>query len=148
MNIAGLFHRVDEILASARTGILTTTSSGGKPRSRWMTPTLLNGRRNAIFAVTSPNSRKIKDIEQNRNVQWSIQTPHLSEIITLNGQVNIVSSPSFNSEIIESVGNKLTVYWKINPDRTDFVVLETIVESAEYFMPMKEIRERYLVKED
>jgi pyridoxamine 5'-phosphate oxidase len=66
-----------------------------------------------------------------------IQSRSLNQVITLNGKTNILDNPSIKSEILESVGDRLTMFWKLNEDLMEFVVLETVIEEAEYYQPMK-----------
>ena len=45
------------------------------------------------------------------------------------------------AQVMEAIGRKLTVFWKVNKQSTDFVILETIIDEACWFTPMKGERE-------
>ncbi len=137
MNQQELMNKLTVILEDSKAGILSTTDKEGKPHLRWMTPTLMRSRKGVVFSVTSLNSKKVQQISHNPNVSWIIQTRSLDQIITLHGKINILDNPSIKAEVLESVGDKLTMFWKINEDLNDFVVLETVIESAEYYRPME-----------
>ena len=58
------------LIQDAKTAAFATVDSDGQPNMRWMTPTLLDDRPGAIYAVTSPDFRKIKHNQQiNESVQ-------------------------------------------------------------------------------
>jgi general stress protein 26 len=132
-----LMYMVEEILKEANAGILSTIDEKGKARMRWMTPVLLPGRKDAVYSVTAKNSEKVNHITRNPEVEWMIQTRSLDKIITLRGKVSVLEHPSLKNEILEAVGNRLTMFWKINEDLDDFVVLETQIDSGGLFLPMK-----------
>jgi general stress protein 26 len=137
MNQQELMNKLTVILEDSKAGILSTTDNEGKPHLRWMTPTLMRSRKGVIFSVTSLNANKVKQVSHNPNVAWIIQSRSLDQIITLHGKVNVLDNPSIKAEVLESVGDRLTMFWKINEDLNDFVVLETVIESAEYYRPME-----------
>ncbi|MBN2738526.1 MAG: pyridoxamine 5'-phosphate oxidase family protein [Spirochaetales bacterium] len=146
MNKQDVLRKIESILEDAGTGLLAMIDSSGYPRMRWMTPSLLKGNNQALYAVTSPNFQKIKDLEKNPHVEWMLQSPSLSEILTINGRINIIDNPSLKLEILENIGNKLTMFWRVNSKNDSFVVLETVMESAFYFVPMKGIVETFNLK--
>jgi general stress protein 26 len=141
MDQAAIMNTLQRLIDDSKTGVLATTDSSGLPRLRWMTPTILNGRPNALFCVTYPGSHKISDLQEHPQVRWMIQSRALAEIITLKGSVNIVDNPAIKSEVLEALGHRLTVFWNVNIDKTELVVLETIIEEAVYFKPMKSFEE-------
>ncbi|MCP4402905.1 MAG: pyridoxamine 5'-phosphate oxidase family protein, partial [bacterium] len=74
-------------------------------------------------------------------VQWMIQTRALDRVINLKGKINVLENPSIRSEVMEHLGRQLTVFWRVNTEDTNFIVLETIIEEATYFRPMKGLKE-------
>jgi general stress protein 26 len=132
-----LMRKLTEIMDNSHAGILSTTDHNGIPHLRWMTPVLLKGRKGVIYSVTSQHSKKVGQINQNSDVTWMIQSRSLDQIVTLYGKTNILNNPSIKSEVLETVGDKLTMFWSINEDLDEFVVLETVIEKAVYFRPAK-----------
>lgn len=140
MNQPALMYALEQILVDSKTGILATVDSEGKPRLRWMTPVLLKDRAGVIFAVTSPHFLKTAQITEHPDVTWMIQTRSLNRIVTLQGKINVLDNPSIKAEIIEAVGQRLSMFWKLNSEDMEFVVLETVLETAEYFEPLQGVK--------
>jgi pyridoxamine 5'-phosphate oxidase len=132
---------IGKILDDAKTGLLATVDSEGKPHMRWLTPAVLRGRVGALYNVTAPNSMKLEQLRKNPYVQWMIQSRALDRIITVNGKINIVENPSIRTEVLEAVGDRLRVFWKIHESEWEICVLETIIEKATYYLPMKNLKE-------
>lgn len=132
-----MMQKVDEILEFARAAVMACSCGEGKPQMRWMTPITLKNRPGALYTVTSPTSTKVKALKENPDVEWMIQTPTLDEVVNLKGRVNILDNPSIRAEVMEKMVKRLTVFWKINPEDVNFIVLETIIDEAQYFLPME-----------
>ncbi len=139
---------LDAIIDEAQVGILATTDPDGRPAMRWMTPAQVRGRQGYLYAVTSPGFRKVRHIEGHSGVEWMFQTPDLNRIVNVKGQISVVDNPQMKSEVLESIGRRLEVFWRVN-DKTDIVVLETMIEQVSVFDTMKHRRESALLdKED
>lgn len=141
MDARQLLRKTATLIEDARAGLLVTVDEDGRPQARWMTPTLLRGRPDALFAVTSPWSAKVAQMRANPEVEWLIQSPALTEIVTLRGAASLVDNPAIKREILDAIGQRLTVFWKVNPERTDLVVIETVVHGGTYLRPMQGVRE-------
>jgi general stress protein 26 len=141
MELHKLMSKLDEIIDDSNAGVLSTSDINGVTHMRWMTPILLRGRKGVIYSVTSQDSRKVGQILKHPNVTWMIQTRSLDQVVTIYGKTNVLDNPSIKSELLETVGKRLTMYWKINEDLNDFVVLETEIERAVFYKPMKALSE-------
>ncbi len=148
MDRQDLLCKLESVLEKARTGVLATTNAAGQAHLRWMTPTLIHARPGALYAITLPDSPKVQDLEDNPRVEWLIQTPNLTEIVNLRGIAQVIDNPALKAEVVESVGRHLTTFWKVNPDRTEFVVLETLIVEARYFQPMAGTRQTVRFREE
>ncbi|HOB20308.1 MAG TPA: hypothetical protein PKO35_06380, partial [Candidatus Atribacteria bacterium] len=84
---------------------------------------------------------KTKQIMHRPDGVWMVQTRDLDQIITARGKINILDNPSIKSEVMESAGDKLTMFWTLNRDISEYVVLETVLEEAEFYQPLKDIRQ-------
>jgi general stress protein 26 len=133
---------IGRILDDAKTALLATVDEKGRPHMRWLTPTVIRGRTGAIYNVTAPASAKLEQLRANPNVQWMFQTRALDRIVTVNGKINIVENPSIRTEVLEAVGDKLTVFWKIHEQEWEVAVLETVIENATFYLPMKSRKEK------
>jgi general stress protein 26 len=136
MDTCKLMAEVEQIIEDVKAAVLGTVDKNGKAHLRWMTPAVLDSRCNTLYAVASPGSTKISDLANNPDVEWLVQTRNLDKVIKLRGKVNVVDNPSLKAEVLEKLAGRLTVFWKVNPDKTDFLVIETILDEAEYFQPM------------
>ncbi|MFW5715585.1 MAG: pyridoxamine 5'-phosphate oxidase family protein [bacterium] len=133
---------LEEMIDDAKTGLLATVDSEGRPRMRWMTPAILKDRSGALYAVTSRDFAKREQLEARPKVQWMFQSRCLDKILYVEGSVNVVENSSMLNEVLEVVGPRLRVFWKMNNDETSLVVLETVMESGAVYMPMTGIKER------
>jgi pyridoxamine 5'-phosphate oxidase len=141
VNIQEMMGKIEAVLEDAKAGILTTVDEKGRPHARWMTPVLLAPWPETIFAVTSPDFPKILQLGSNNKIEWMIQTKSLDQIINVRGGINVLDNPSLKAQVMEAIGKKLTVFWKINQNNTDFVILETVIDEAVWYAPMKGRRE-------
>ena len=137
---------LDTIIEDAKTAVLATVDSDGRPHVRWMTPTLLAGRPGAIYAVTSPDFQKAAHLDTNPRAAWMFQTRLLSRIARVSGKVNVIDNSAMKNEVLEGIGRRLNVFWRVNKDPSKLVVLETVIETAEYSEPMKNKYERIAFK--
>ena len=136
MEVSKMFSILDSILEDAKVAVLATVSEDGYPHLRWMTPVLIQGRTGYIYAVTSPKFPKAVDLEENDKVEWIFQTKAVDKIMNVRGKIQVLDNPEVKSEVLEAIGGNLGVFWRVNPDAGDLVVLETIVEEMHYFQPI------------
>ena len=131
---------IESLVDDSQVAVLATVDPDGKPSMRWMTPAIISGRPASLFAITSPNFRKVMHIEKNADVEWMIQTRDLNRVVNITGRVNVVDNPSLKSEVLESIGKRLEVFWRVNR-KTDFLVLETVITEATFFRPLERKKE-------
>ena len=136
-----LLNRLESILDEAKTGVLATKDSSGVIHMRWMTPAVLNHRQGAIFTFSAPGTPKIEQIMSTEQAEWMIQRPDLREIVNIQGPIRVIDNPALKSELMEILGPRLTAFWKANIGSDQFVVLETVIQTATYFKPMEGLRE-------
>lgn len=148
MDQARIINKIEEILDDAKTGILITVDQSGKACPRWMTPAIVKHPAPAVYCFTVANSEKLCQIAGNNNVVWMIQRPNLGEIVRIRGIARVLKSPSTKSELLEILGKRLKTFWKTNATVEEFVVIETLIESAEYYKPIKCIKETVDFTED
>ena len=139
MNKTELTGALDAIIDEVEVGVLATISPDGRPAMRWMTPTQIKGRQGFLYAVTSPNFRKTRHLASQNSVEWMFQTPELNKIVTVTGEISIVDNPQLKSEVLEAIGRRLEVFWRVNR-KQEFIVLETRIDQIKLFRPMKQER--------
>lgn len=137
MTESELIRIVNELLEETRTGVLATVDADGRPHMRWMTPVLLDEYPGALFALTSPDFPKSVQIESRPKVEWMIQSRLLDRIVNLRGTVRLVDNPSLKASLLEKIGGRLHVLWKVNEDYTRLTVVETVIEEGSFFRSME-----------
>ncbi|MCF7929598.1 MAG: pyridoxamine 5'-phosphate oxidase family protein [Spirochaetales bacterium] len=136
MEIREALDTLGRLLDESKTAVLATVDKEGKPRMRWMTPSLVDGQEGSVFAVTSPKFQKAVQVSGSPDVEWMIQSRSLNEVMNVRGKMEIIDNPSFKSEVIQSIGGNLQVFWRVNKDASALVVLETRIEELVYFRPL------------
>jgi pyridoxamine 5'-phosphate oxidase len=129
-----------ELIDESKVGLLATVDAHGRPHMRWMVPALLRGRSGVLYTVSAPDAPKVAQIEAHPDVEWIIQTRAVHRILTLRGRMYAVDNPSLRSMVLETMGRRLTAFWKQATNPSAFVVLETVLEEATYYLPMKGVR--------
>jgi len=54
---------LDEVIDAAQVAVLATVDPEGRPAMRWMTPATVRGRPGYLYAVTSPQFRKVRHLQ-------------------------------------------------------------------------------------
>lgn len=137
MTKSAFMQELEDLLEEAKTAILATVDKESRPSMRWMTPTVIRGRSGAVYAVTSKTFAKSEHLSGNPHVEWMIQSRVLDKVINLQGKVNIIENSAMKAEVLEAIGPRLPVFWRVNPDPENLVVLETILSTGKLFLPMK-----------
>lgn len=140
MDAPDLVGNLERLVRVTKVGLFTSVDHEGYPHSRWMTPTVLKDRSGYLYAITAPDSPKAKQVEDHGRVEWTFQSTVLNEIFTLNGQVRLIMDAQIKAEVIEAIGPNLQIFWRVNQDSKNFVVLETEIEQISVFYPMKNER--------
>ena len=136
MDLRSMLDSVERLLGGSKIAVLATVDEDGRPRMRWMTPGLIRGRDGYLYAVTSPEFAKAAQISGSPKVEWMIQSKSLDEIINVKGYIHVIDNPSVKAEVLEAIGGHLGTFWKLNPDESKMVVLETVVETITHFKPV------------
>lgn len=137
MDAVEMIGKVEQLLLASKVGILTTVDADGYPRSRWMTPAMLKGRPNFIYAVTAPSSAKAAHIRTHPKVEWTFQSKVLNEVLSVIGTASLVADPQAKAEVLEAIGPNLQIFWRVNEDSKNIVVLETEIQQVSCFYPMR-----------
>ena len=128
---------LERILEKSHVAVMLTVDSDGRPRSRWMTPTTVRGRKGFLYTVSAPHFEKIDQLAKNSGVSWLIQTRALDEVLEVVSKGQVIDNPALKSEVLEAIGGHLTTFWRVNPDERELIVVETIIEELTYLQPMK-----------
>jgi general stress protein 26 len=135
MDSRSMLDALERVLEKSRIAVLATVDPDGCPHMRWMTPAVVRGREGFLYAVTSPDFNKTREVDGNPKVQWMLQSKSLDEIVTACGTMEIIDNPSVKAEVLEAIGGHLSTFWKMNPDESQMVVLETALERIAYVRP-------------
>jgi general stress protein 26 len=137
MEIREVMKRVEDILDRAKTAVLATVDEQERPRARWMSPVVLPDEPRSLYAVTSPAFAKTAEMRKTPRVDWLVQTPDLREIVCLRGCANLIDNPSIRSRVMEKAAKRLGTFWRVSGEQTEWLVVETVIDHAEIFHPMK-----------
>ena len=135
MDSRSMLDALERVLENSKIAILATVDPDGSPHMRWMTPAVVRGRDGFLYAVTSPDFEKTTQIGGNPRVEWMVQSKSLDEIVTTRGTMGVIDNPSVKAEVLEAIGGHLSTFWKMNPDESKMVVLETVLEEIKYVKP-------------
>ena len=140
MNAEELLARLERLLGTAKVGMFTTVDAMGFPHNRWMTPALVRGRGGYIYAVTAPDSNKAEHIRSHSQVAWTVQSTVLDEVFTTYGTASLIQDPHTTAEVLEAIGPNLAIFWRVNPNSRNLVVVETAIKEISCFFPMRNER--------
>ena len=138
--------KIEALIEQSKVGLLATTDPQGKPRVRWMTPTVIPNRGASIYAFTAADAMKIKDIEHQSEVKWLIQTHDLTEVVSARGDTYILDNPALKTEILEILIPHTTRLWTVDLSSTESVILETVIQEATYYRPQENFEETVTFK--
>lgn len=142
MDFPELFGRLERILETSKVGVLATIDAEGFPHNRWMTPVTLRGRPGFLYAVTAPDSPKAVQIRERPKVEWFLQSKVLDEILTARGEAYLVDEPQAKAEVLEAIGPNLQIFWRVNGNAGNLIVVETALQDISCFFPMRNERVR------
>lgn len=137
MDSKAMLDVLERILEKSHVAVMNTVDEEGRPRSRWMTPATIRGRQGFLYTVSAPHFDKIDQISKNGGVSWLFQTRALDEVLEVVGKAQVIDNPALKSEVLEAIGGHLTTFWRVNPDETELIVIETVIEEMTYLEPMK-----------
>ncbi|OHB57609.1 MAG: hypothetical protein A2Y07_07065 [Planctomycetes bacterium GWF2_50_10] len=135
MNQQELLTELGKIIDEAKTAVLITCSENCFPRGRWMTPAMLSEYPDRIFCFSMHGNTELAHIANNANVSWLFQNRSLKKVITVTGLARVIDNPALKTELMETLAEHLAIFWKANIEQMSFVVIETMITNAEYFLP-------------
>lgn len=136
MDSKSILGTLERVIEGSKIAILATSDENGQPHMRWMTPAVLQGREGSLFAVTSPEFAKAEQISQNPKVEWMVQSKPLDEVVRARGTMTMIDNPAVKAMVLEEVGGQLSTFWKANPDPSNVIILETVLEEITYEKPI------------
>jgi pyridoxine/pyridoxamine 5'-phosphate oxidase len=125
------------LLHEHNVALLATTDWDGRPHARWLSPAILGDRPGALYAVTLPSYSKVTQVRAQPCVEWLVQKPDLTEVITIRGRINVIDNPSLRTEVLDAIGPRLWSLWKLAGKASELVVLETVIEEAIHYLPLE-----------
>lgn len=122
-------------LSNSGLGLFVTADAEGSPHATWMATSAATGPCEVI-TLTSPDSRKVRNIKGNPRCEWVFSGEDKNEILYLNGVATLVTEP----------GN-IKRYWAMMPEKdrayfldfynsgVGFAIVSTRVTSATLVIP-------------
>lgn len=136
MNAKEALSVLERVLESSKIAVMGTVAADGAPRLRWMTPAMVRGREGFLYAVTSPEFDKSDELQKNPKVDWMLQTKSLDRIVNVRGTISVIDNPTVAADVLEAIGRNLATFWRVNPDESKLVILETAIEEICTFHPI------------
>lgn len=133
--------RVLNLIDDVGVGVLASVDGNCAPHLRWMTIGCIKDRPGALFMLSAMKFTKVDQFRSNDATELMIQNRALDEIANVKGTINIIENPSMRAEVVECIGPRLHAFWKANKGESEMVVLELVIESITYYLPMKGFRE-------
>lgn len=146
MDVNAMLDVMERLIEKSSVAVLANVDQQGQPRMRWMTPALIRGRKGYLYALTAPDFSKTAELSEQPAVEWMLQGPALREILRIRGKVELIDNPALKADVLEALGRRLGTFWKSNPDASNMIVLETIIEEFVYYQPMQD--QKHQVKVD
>lgn len=134
---ASVVAKIQELLDEVHVGIMASIDDAGIPCMRWMTPVFVSRLPGALYAVTSRESRKARQIEANPKVTWIFQSKSLDRVATISGRARLVKDPSLSAEVLEAIGPRLEVLWTYMGDPKKLMIMETVIDSVSWMKPLQ-----------
>ena len=123
-------------------GMLTTVDEKRMPHGRWMgTATAADGL-HQIFTLTGKHSRKLAHIQANPNVCWIFSDTEYTDVVTLQGQAIIHTSPLASQQVWDRLCDFARTWCMsaLSQDQdVELVTIETQVTRIEYMSPRLKI---------
>ena len=132
---------IESLIDETKTGVLATVDEKGDPQIRWMTPVCLRGSPGTLFMVTGANFGKVKQAREHPSAKFMLQTQSLDTVVTLQGSLTVLENPSLRNDVLECLGPRLQIFWKVNQKNDELVVLEFVIQEAVGSKPLKGSRE-------
>ncbi len=108
--------------------VMATIDSEMRPRMRFMVPMSREG--NIFYFGTSPKSRKVEQIKQNKNVQL-LFNKQMSQMVLAEGKCILLDDQPKKTSLWNNCVYNPKQFWK-GPEDPDFSVLKVNLTHAEY----------------
>ncbi len=119
--------------------VLTTVDPDRRPHACWMA-VILDAAFDTLFAITSPDSRKVNNILQNPQVEWMLTSADLRELVYARGDVEIVLEPSQVFECWTQLpANSRPYFLRVHREGMAFMLLKTAIREFEYCVPNENV---------
>jgi general stress protein 26 len=135
MEYSQIIDKIEEIIDDVQTGILTTIDSRGAASIKEMMPVILKYPTTAIYCFSLPHCEKPKHLAKNNKVVWMIQRADFQEIVKIRGTAAVIYNPAIKAEMIDRLGPGIEKLRKTDTNVEEFLVIETTIETAEYYKP-------------
>lgn len=124
-----------QLADSNHPGVLATVDVSGVPHVRWMATVSLQEFPH-LYALTSPQSRKIEHIRTNPQVSWMFTTDSASMVVNMTGKATIVTDKNEVNRIWRMIENKSNAYFlALDTDATGVAVIDTVIDDMECIIP-------------
>jgi len=129
-----------QLINGEHPGILCTIDDEGFPRMRWMS-TLSFDDLPVFYTLTSPKSRKVKEINRYHGVSWMFFNQDMSLVLNITGTAKVRSDAGILRRVWKQIRDFSHAYFLKNCDEGEgYVVIETHVKRIECNSPKNGLR--------
>lgn len=126
-------------LQSHGEAVLTTIDANHRPHACWM-GTLVVPALDTILTLTSPDSRKVRNVLQNPHVEWMLAGADKREVIYARGEVRVVHEPEQVFQVWEHLPDRSRAYFlQFEEEGMPFLLLKTDIKEIEYCIPRENV---------
>lgn len=120
-------------------GVFTCVDPFGRPHASWM-GTVYAADYQTIVSISSPDSRKIKYIEQNPQVEWMVSDEQIHHVVYFKGLARLMEEASEIKRTWNEIPDKSRSYFLRFQERgVGFKIIETKVKTVEYRVPTENV---------
>ena len=119
--------------------VMTTVDPDRRPHACWMA-TLVAPTFASLLTITSPDSRKVKNVLQNPHVEWMLTGPDLSEVVYARGDMHVIHEPTPVFQYWNQLPDISRAYFlRYQGEGMAFLLLKTAVSEYEYCVPSQNV---------
>jgi general stress protein 26 len=126
-----------------RLGLLVTADAHGRPHGTYMGSLALMDL-SRLLTMTSPDSRKVRNILENPQVEWLFLGETQEEVLYVQGTARVLQDPDEVEEAWRQMSDKTRAYFlSYQTVGIQFLIFETKIDFFEYRIPLNNEAHRF-----
>lgn len=130
---------VKKLTAGHHVGVFSCVDPFGRPHSSWM-GSVYAPDSDTIETISNPESRKLKYIEENPQVEWMVSDEQMIHVVYFRGMARVMEDPAEIKKTWNEIPDKSRAYFLRFQERgVGFKLIETKVKNVEYCVPAENV---------